>query len=162
MQIETWDIERLMPYAGNPRKNDRAVPKMAEAIKAYGFRVPVLARSTGDVIDGHLRIKAAKHAGLTELPVIICDDMTDQQVKAFRLSVNKMAELAQWDFDLLTVEFADLKELDFDLALTGFDLPEIDKLLDFDLGGDGDSGDGDGKVKEKPLITCPKCGFKHE
>ena len=159
MQIETWKIERLLPYAGNPRKNDRAVPKMAEAIKAYGFRVPVLARSTGDVIDGHLRIKAAKHAGLTELPVIICDDMADQQVKAFRLSVNKMAELAQWDFDLLTVEFADLKELDFDLALTGFDLPEIENLLDFDLDGDGEGG---GDKKEKPLITCPKCGFKHE
>ena len=160
MQIETWEIERLLPYAGNPRKNDRAIPKMAEAIQAYGFRVPVLARSTGDVIDGHLRIKAAKHAGLTELPVIICDDMTDQQVKAFRLSVNKMAELAQWDFDLLTVELAELKELDFDLTLTGFDLPEVEKLLDFDLDG-GDGGNG-GKEKEKPLITCPKCGFKHE
>jgi ParB-like chromosome segregation protein Spo0J len=160
MQIETWKIERLLPYAGNPRKNDQAIPKMAEAIKSYGFRVPVLARSTGDVIDGHLRIKAARHAGLTELPVIVCDDLTDQQVKAFRISINKMAELAQWDFDLLTVELEELRELDYDMVMTGFDLPEIDKLLDFDLSGDG-GADGGGK-KGKALITCPKCGFQHE
>jgi len=159
MQVETWEIDRLLPYAGNPRKNDHAVEKMSVAIKEYGFRVPVLVKSSGDVIDGHLRIKAAKHAGLTDLPVIICDDMTDQQVKAFRLSVNKMAELAQWDFDLLTVELSELKEFDCDLSLTGFDLPEIDKLLDFELGDDGGSRR---KEKEKPLIVCPKCGFKHE
>lgn len=157
-QIEIWSIDKLLPYAGNPRKNDRAVPKMAEAIQAYGFRVPVLARSTGEVIDGHLRIKAARHAGLEEVPVIVCDDMTDQHVRAFRISVNRMADLASWDHDLLTVELGALQDMDFDLTLTGLDLPEVERMLNFDLGDVG----GLSGHKEKPLITCPKCGFRHE
>lgn len=144
MQIENWDIAKLLPYAGNPRKNDLAVQKMAEAIKAYGFRVPVLARSTGEVVDGHLRIKAARHAGMTELPVIVCDDMTDQQIKGFRISVNRMAELAEWDLDLLKIEIQALKEMDFDLDLTGFTEIDLEKLLTIDdlinRSGDNKSG----------------------
>ena len=97
LQHETWPIDKLIEYARNPRKNDHAVDRVAAAIREFGFRVPVVAKSDGTVVDGHLRLKAAKKLGLTEVPVVLADDMTDLQIKAFRLSVNKMAELAEWD-----------------------------------------------------------------
>jgi len=129
VKIEQWPIEKLIPYACNPRKNDSAVNKMAQAIQTFGFRVPVLARSSGEVIDGHLRIKAAAAAGFKEVPVLFCDDMTDAQIKLFRISVNRMADLAEWDMDLLKIEMLELKELDFDLELTGFDLDSLDGIF---------------------------------
>ena len=121
MQIEYWDIEKLIPYARNPRKNDEAVPKMAGLIKEFGFKVPVIIRSSGDVIDGHLRLKAAWSLGMTQVPVVLADEWTPAQVKAFRLAVNRSAEWAEWDDELLKLELDDLKLEDFDLDLIGFD-----------------------------------------
>ena len=121
MQIEYWDIERLQPYARNPRKNDEAVPKMAGLIREFGFKVPVIVRSSGEVIDGHLRLKAAWSLGMTQIPVVIADEWTDAQVKAFRLAVNRSAEWAEWDDELLKLELDDLKLENFDLELIGFD-----------------------------------------
>jgi len=89
LQIEHWTLSRFIPYARNPRKNDHAVDRMAASIREFGFKVPVLARSSGDVVDGHLRLKAAEKLGITEIPVILCDDWTESQVKAFRLLVNR-------------------------------------------------------------------------
>jgi DNA modification methylase len=129
IRIETWLIDRCVFYARNPRKNDAAVDRMAASIREFGFKIPVLVRSSGEVIDGHLRLKAARKLGLTEVPVILCDEWTDAQVKAFRLLVNRSVAWADWDVDLLALEFADLRALDFDLALTGFELPEIDAFL---------------------------------
>jgi ParB-like chromosome segregation protein Spo0J len=123
--IEEWPIDKLIEYARNPRKNDHAVDKIASAIREFGFRVPILAKSDGSMIDGHLRLKAARKLGMDTVPVLLADDMTDAQVKAFRLSVNKMSELAEWDEELLALEFAELEEMEFDLELTGFDLDEI-------------------------------------
>ena len=134
LQHETWPIDKLIEYARNPRKNDHAVDRVAAAIREFGFRVPVVAKSDGTVVDGHLRLKAAKKLGLTEVPVVLADDMTDLQIKAFRLSVNKMAELAEWDDELLALELSELGELGFDLELTGFTQDEIDALTP----GDGD------------------------
>lgn len=128
MQIEYWSIDRLIPYARNPRKNDDAVPKMAGLIKEFGFKVPVVIRSTGEVIDGHLRLKAAQRLGLTEVPVVLADEWTPAQVKAFRLAVNRSAEWADWDEELLKLELEELKLEDYDLELIGFD----DVLLDAD------------------------------
>lgn len=127
--FETWPIERLVEYARNPRKNDHAVDGVAAAIREFGFRVPIVAKSDGLVVDGHLRLKAAKKLGLTEVPVVLADDMTEAQIKAFRLSVNKVAELAEWDTDLLAIEFGDLQEMGFDLSLTGFGDDEIANFL---------------------------------
>ena len=126
--FETWPIERLIEYARNPRKNDHAVDKIASVIKEFGFRVPVVAKSDGLVVDGHLRLKAAKKLGLTEIPVILADDMTETQIKAFRISVNKMAELAEWDNEMLALEIADLKDAGYDLGLTGFSADELDAM----------------------------------
>lgn len=132
-QLEEWKVSDLIEYARNPRKNDHAVDKVAAAIREFGFRVPILAKSDKTVVDGHLRLKAAKKLGLETVPVMLCDDMTDAQVKAFRISVNRVAEFAEWDDELLRVEFAELEELGFDLGLTGFELDEIG-ALDFDEG----------------------------
>jgi ParB-like chromosome segregation protein Spo0J len=120
-KVELWSIDRFVPYARNPRRNDAAVDRMAASIQEFGFKIPVLARSTGEVVDGHLRLKAARKLGLTEIPVILCDEWTEAQVKAFRLMVNRSVTWADWDDDLLGLELLDLKELDFDLGLTGFD-----------------------------------------
>src|SRR6266478_2902661 len=128
-QIETWRIERLVEYARNPRKNDAAVDRMCSSIQEFGFKIPCLARSNGEVVDGHLRLKAAKKLGITEIPVILCDEWSDAQVKAFRLLVNRSVTWADWDDDLVALELQDLQLADFDLTLTGFDDREIDDLL---------------------------------
>src|SRR5262249_13745969 len=94
---------------------------MAASIREFGFKVPVLARSSGDIVDGHLRLKAAEKLGLQEIPVILCDDWSEAQVKAFRLLVNRSVTWAEWDEELLAQELGELKGLDFDLSLTGFD-----------------------------------------
>src|SRR6266849_10589691 len=129
MQLEMWPLTRLVLYIRNPRKNDHVVDRMMSSIRDFGFRIPVLARSNGEVIDGHLRLKAAERLGIAEVPVILCDDWTDAQVKAFRLLVNRSVNWADWDTELLSLELSDLKGLDFDLELTGFDEREIEDLL---------------------------------
>ena len=127
--IQYWPIPKFAPYLRNPRKNEQAVGRMIASIQEFGFKVPILARSSGEIVDGHLRLKAALKLGLQEIPVILCDEWTDAQVKAFRLLVNRSASWADWDEDLLALELQDLKALDFDLDLTGFDPIEIDDLL---------------------------------
>jgi DNA modification methylase len=128
-QVQIWPIDRLVFYARNPRKNDSAVDRMCSSIREFGFKVPVLARGDGEVVDGHLRLKAAKQLRIAEVPVILCDEWTEAQVKAFRLMVNRSVAWADWDEELLALELQDLNEADFDLSLTGFDPKEIDDLL---------------------------------
>src|SRR6266478_6490739 len=131
-QIETWRIERLVEYARNPRKNDAAVDRMCSSIQEFGFKIPCLVRSNGEVVDGHLRLKAARKLGITEIPVILCDEWSPAQVKAFRLMVNRSVTWADWDEELLAQELQEIQELDFDLSFTGFDTHEIDSLLALD------------------------------
>src|SRR5450755_4417146 len=134
-QVQIWPIDRLVFYARNPRKNDAVVDRMCSSIRAFGFKIPVLARSDGEVVDGHLRLKAARKLGswpggdTTGIPVILCDEWTLAQVKAFRLLVNRSVTWAAWDEELLALELQELTLADFDLSLTGFDPKEIDDLL---------------------------------
>src|SRR5947209_12255964 len=129
IQIEIWPIDRLAPYIRNPRKNDQAVDLMCASIREFGFKIPCLVRSDGELIDGHLRLKAARKLGIADIPVLLCDEWTPAQVKAFRLMVNRSASWADWDEDLLAVELLDLKNFDFDLSLTGFEAKEIEDFL---------------------------------
>src|SRR5437867_1881637 len=129
IQMETWPIDRLIPYARNPRKNDAAVDRMCASIREFGFKIPCLVRSDGEVVDGHLRLKAAHKLGITDIPVILCDEWTAAQVKAFRLLVNRSVTWADWDEELLALELQEIQGLDFNLDLTGFDVPEIEDLL---------------------------------
>jgi len=129
LKVEQWKIDKLIPYARNPRKNDVQVDRMVSAIKEFGFRIPVVAKSDGSVVDGHLRLKAAQKLGLKEVPVALADELTDAQVKAFRLLANKSANWAEWDDELLRLELDELKDMDFDLSLTGFDSVELDDVF---------------------------------
>ena len=130
LQIQFWVIDRFVPYPRNPRKNDAAVDRMCNSIREFGFKIPILARSDGEVVDGHLRLKAARKLELAELPVIVCDEWTPAQVKAFRLTVNRSVTWADWDEETLALELQDLRELDFDLSLTGFEDLELARLLE--------------------------------
>ena len=129
LTVEQWPIDRLIEYVRNPRKNDAAVDQMAAAIREFSFRIPIVAKSDGSVVDGHLRLKAARKLGLTEVPVALADELSDAQIKAFQLLANRSATWAEWDNELLTLELGDLKELGFDLALTGFNELELGTLF---------------------------------
>jgi hypothetical protein len=150
LEIQIWPIDRLVLYARNPRKNDlsgkkatldgdgRRCPRIPcpawaicgcvfrQSARCIGFKIPVLARSDSEVVDGHLRIKAARKPSITEIPVILCDEWSPAQVKAFRLMVNRSVTWASWDDEMLALELKELNEEDFDLSLTGFDPGEID------------------------------------
>lgn len=127
------EVGSLHEYAGNPRVNDHAVDAMAALIQAHGFRVPVLVTSREDggydLVDGHLRLKAARKLGMDEIPAFTVDDMSEDQIKAFRISVNKAAELADWDMGKLKNELANLKVPTVNLAaLTGMDEAALKSL----------------------------------
>src|SRR3984957_17422993 len=126
LRVEYWPVGRLKPYAGNPRKNDKAVEQIRASIRAVGCAAPILAKADGEIVDGHLRLKGAIAERMRGVPVVPCDGWTDAQVKAFRLMVNPSVNWAEWDLDALALEFGDLKALEFDLTLTGFDAREID------------------------------------
>ena len=121
MKIEIRKIESLIDYARNPRKNDEVISKMTASIKEFGFRLPLLIKSDGLIIDGHLRKKAAVALGMKELPCIVADDLTETQIKAFRLVANQSANWASWDTDLLKLELEELKLDEFNLDLIGFE-----------------------------------------
>ena len=132
MELNEARVEDLVPYERNPRKNDRALNRMVASIKEYGFKIPILARRRGrtiEVVDGHLRLKAARKLKMTVVPIIFCDEWSDAQVKAFRLLVNRSVNWATWDEELVALELKDLDALEFDLSLTGFDPFEIDQFL---------------------------------
>ena len=128
-RIELWPTAKLLPYVRNPRKNDHAVEQMAGAIREFGFRIPIVARSSGEVVDGHLRLKAAHKLGLENVPVVLADELTEAQIKAFRILANRSATWAEWDDELLGLELAELKESGFDLELTGFSAAEWNALI---------------------------------
>lgn len=121
MNVQQVKIEKVKPYDKNPRKNKTAVDYVANSIKEFGFQQPIVVDKDMVVIAGHTRLKAAKKLKLKEVPVVIADNLTEEQVKAYRLADNKTAEKAEWDFDLLTDELLSLQELDFDMEQFGFD-----------------------------------------
>ena len=120
MNIINMNITELKPYEKNPRINDNAVEYVANSIKEFGFKVPIVIDQNYVIVAGHTRLKAAKQLGLKEIPVIIADDLTPEQIKAFRLADNKTAEFATWDNDLLLGELMDLKTESFDMLPFGF------------------------------------------
>ena len=130
MQIEMWPIERVKEYDRNPRNNDDAVGPVAESIRQFGFKVPVLVDKEGVLIAGHTRVRAAKQLGLTEVPVIRADDLTPEQVRAYRLADNRLAEIATWNYELLPIELSELQGMNFDLDLLGFSKDDLAQLLD--------------------------------
>ena len=119
MQIIDKKLDEIRPYEKNPRNNNDAVKYVAKSIKEFGFKVPIVIDKDGVIVCGHTRYKAAKKLKLDTVPCIMADDLTDEQIKAFRLADNKVSEKAEWDFDLLGEEIADL--INFDMTDFGFE-----------------------------------------
>ena len=131
MDIIEVNLSDLKPYENNPRNNDDAVAAVAKSIEEFGFKVPIIIDSENVIVAGHTRLKAAMLLKLDKVPCIIADDLTEEQIKAFRLADNKVAELASWDFSELEKELDELKdmELDFDMSEFGFEPSEIGGVL---------------------------------
>ena len=125
-------VEDLIPYINNPRNNENAVDKVASSISEFGFKNPIVIDKNNVIINGHTRLLASKKLGLKEVPVIVADDLSEAQVKAFRIADNKTSEYASWNKELLRVELDMLEEMDFDLELVNIDYSDFDGM-DIDL-----------------------------
>lgn len=117
MKIEYKKIEDIIPYENNPRKNEEAVDYVANSIKEFGFKVPIIIDSENVIVTGHTRLKAAEKLGLKQVPVIKADDLTEDQIKAFRIADNKVGEFSSWDLDKLNLE---LEDINLDMSEFGF------------------------------------------
>ncbi|MEO0398436.1 MAG: DNA methyltransferase [Pseudomonadota bacterium] len=152
LTVTTQSIEHLLAYSANARTHSKSqIKKIAESITEFGFTSPVLVDKKSTVIAGHGRLEAAKLLDIKKVPTICLDDLTSEQVRAYRIADNRLAELAEWDSALLSIEFQQLDalELDFDLSVTGFDTPEIDLLI---------GGDDEGRLEEDDDVHPPADG----
>lgn len=122
MQITELKLSEIIPYENNPRKNDEAVKYVTESIKQFGFKVPIVIDKNNVIVCGHTRYKAAQKLKLKTVPCILADDLTEDQIKAYRLADNKVGEKSEWDFDLLTTELEELNFSDIEMSDFGFDL----------------------------------------
>lgn len=157
MQVENWKIDKATPYENNPRKNDDAVEYVANSIKEFGFQQPLVVDSNGVIIVGHTRLKAAQKLGLTEVPVVIADGLSDDQVKAYRLADNKTGEMASWDWNQLNLELEDIDWLDLNMEQFGFSAGvDIDQFFE-DVSENGEGGDKE--PSEPKEVQCPHCGM---
>lgn len=127
MNIKDMNINDLKEYENNPRHNEAAVDKVVESIKEFGFKVPIIIDQNNVIIAGHTRLKAARLLDIETVPCIIADDLSPEQIKAFRLADNKVSEYATWDEDKLYTELMELKVINFDIESFGFDIKEINE-----------------------------------
>lgn len=153
MQIINIDIDRIIPYEKNPRRNDDAVDAVAESIRQCGYRAKIIVDENMVVLAGHTRLKALKKIGVQMCEVQVEDDLSDEQKRKYRLLDNKASENAKWDFELLAGELDGLDFGDFDF---GFELPDTNAL---DLDGEGENQETDPDIQ---VCHCPKCGFVFE
>lgn len=151
LKIEYVDINSIKPYKKNPRKNEEAIPYVMESIKQFGFKNPVILDKDNVIVAGHTRIESAKRLGITEIPCIYADDLTDEQIRAFRLADNKVGEIAEWDIDLLDTELDDI--LNIDMQDFGFFKAEDINLDEF-----FEEKEEQQEEKKEETIICPYCG----
>ncbi len=151
MKIIEMDIDSLIPYENNPRFNGEAVSVVAESIRLYGFQQPVVVDKNNVIVVGHTRTLAAKKLGLKTVPVVVADDLTDEEIRAYRLVDNKVAEKAEWDEEILKVEIGEL--LDSGYA----DIQDFfaDKVADILI-------DEMEETENSDECTCPRCKYKAE
>lgn len=164
LKIEYVKTDELIPYANNPRNNDEAVDYVANSIKEFGFKVPCVIDNEKNVVCGHTRLKAAKKLGIKEVPCIIADDLTEEQIDAFRLADNKTAEIATWDFEKLEIELESISGID--MSEFGFDI-DLDEEEPTEIVEDEMPEEVETKAKLGDLwqlgrwVYCKKCGKKH-
>ena len=148
MDIVYKNTKDLIPYKNNPRINDGSVRYVANSIKEFGFKVPIVIDKNNVIVAGHTRHKAAKMLGMKQVPCIVADDLTDEQIKAFRIADNSAGSDSEWEMDLLNVELADLP----------FDFTDFGLYLDEDI--KKENGDGTG-VDEKEIPKMELRAFEH-
>ena len=158
MKVEAKSIDEIKPYENNPRDNDDAVDAVANSIKEFGWQQPIVVDNEGVIIAGHTRYKAAKKLGLKHVPVIVADNLTPDQVKAYRLADNKTAELADWDMDLLNDELDQIRNID--MSDFGFDELDDDQIDTEPKVDDNEELSLDDFGDDKFEVVCPKCGFR--
>lgn len=152
MNIVWMNIDNVFPYEKNPRINDDAVEFVKNSIKEFGWKQPIVVDDKNIIIAGHTRLKAAKELGIKEVPVLVASDLTEEQVRAYRLADNKTAEMAGWNFNLLEGE---LTGLDIDMSDFGF---HIDDEIDLENA----FADAPEKEKKPHTVVCPHCGKEFE
>ena len=153
MKTVEMDIDKILPYGNNPRNNENAVELVANSIREFGFRQPIVVDKDNVIIVGHTRWQAAQELGMKTVPVLIADDLTEDQVKAYRLADNKTAEASSWDFGALEAE---LGEIDIDMTEFGFSETDIDMADINDLFEDAPEKERSEGTEH--IITCPYCG----
>lgn len=134
IDVKTFNISEIKPYKNNPRNNNEAVEPVMESIKEFGFKVPIIVDKNNVVVAGHTRLKAAIKLGLDEVPCIVADDLTDEQINAFRLADNKVSEFATWNMELLDIELDNIVELDMsEFGFLDVDLSddELEKQMEY-------------------------------
>lgn len=156
MKIVEMKIDELKYYEDNPRFNDDAVEAVASSIQEFGFKVPIIVDKNNVIVCGHTRYKASKTLGLEVVPCVIADDLSEEQIKAFRLVDNKVSEFAEWDYTKLNSE---LDDIELNMVKFGFDLDEVDlDISDDDFIQDTEiTKDKSSKQKE---VECPYCHEK--
>ena len=154
MNIIEKRVKDLKPYEKNPRLNDDAVKYVAESIRNFGFKVPIVIDKDNNIVCGHTRWKACKKLKIDTVPCVVADDLTEEQIRAYRLADNRVAEKAEWDLALLDTELAEIETID--MTLLGFDEPEQTEQK-INVGGELNT---DSFSDDKFECTCPKCGFK--
>lgn len=130
LNVIMFNVEDVHPYLNNPRLNHKAVKVVADSIREFGFRNPIVVDKDGVIIVGHTRLEASKMLGYEQVPVIVADDLSPEQVQAFRIMDNKSSEFAEWDYTKLLAEVNDLIAHDYDVELTGFSDVELSDILD--------------------------------
>lgn len=155
MEIVEKKVGELKAYENNPRKNDNAVEAVVNSIREFGFKVPIVIDSNDVIVCGHTRLKAAIQLGMETVPCIIANDLTDEQIRAFRLADNKTNELAEWDFEKLALELERIEDID----MSDFSFVEGS---DLDINDDDFLRDSQIKEKEPKKVTCPHCGQEFE
>ena len=130
MKIEIADINSIKPYENNPRKlSDKAIETVAMSLKEYGFRQPIVVDKDRIIVVGHTRFRASKKLGFKEVPITIADNLTPEQINAYRIADNRTSEESEWDNELLKMELKELDLKDFNLELTGFNEDQLNDLL---------------------------------
>lgn len=149
LEIKYIPINDIKPYKNNPRLNEDAIPYVMNSIKEFGFKNPIILDKNNVIVAGHTRLESAKRLDMKEVPVIYADDLTEEQIKAFRLADNKVAEKSLWDYTKLDEELDSI--LDIDMSMFDFENIEETNLDDFFEDNDNK------KEKESKLIECPYC-----
>ena len=158
MKIVNIETNKLIAYEFNPRNNEPAVDKVANSIKEFGFKVPILIDKNNVIVAGHTRKLAAEQLGLKEVPCIIVDDLTPEQIKAYRIADNKTAEFAEWDFELLEKELQELTAFDFAMTVFGFDEKIFEDETQTKTFKNEELSEEE-FAEDNYQHECPRCGF---